>query len=237
MSDSVAERLGLGRREMVAFVGAGGKSTLLLRSGYAVQAAGWVVMTTTTKMSPAQIPEWARTVTAPIADATDAPVFLMGGIEEDKIVGVAPDHLDELFTRRDGPRYVLVEADGARRHSIKAPADHEPVIPAATTRVVAIAGVGVVGQRIDHAAHRPDRVAALLGKQVHGELAPEDVAAVLTHEDGGLKGVPGSASVTVAITGVDAGRQMVADRILDLVRIHPRVERAVSFGAVGMERP
>ena len=52
--------LGLGRSELVAFVGAGGKSSLLLGLGAELSVSGSrVVLTTTTKMGTDQIPGWA----------------------------------------------------------------------------------------------------------------------------------------------------------------------------------
>ena len=42
--------------------------------------------------------------------------------------------------------YVLVEADGAKRFPLKAPAAHEPVIPDETRLVIAVAGLSGVGK-------------------------------------------------------------------------------------------
>ena len=40
---------------------------------------------------------------------------------------------------------VIAEADGARLRPLKAPAEHEPVIPPAADAVVAVAGLDSVG--------------------------------------------------------------------------------------------
>ena len=84
---------------------------------------------------------------------------------------------------------VLAEADGARLHPLKAPADHEPVIPPETDAVVALAGLDCLGRPVGIACHRPERVCALLGVGMDHALTPADVAAVLSHPQGGRKGV------------------------------------------------
>ena len=58
MSGSLRDRFGLGSRELVAFVGAGGKTTTLqLLSNELAADGARVVLTTTTKMSESQISE------------------------------------------------------------------------------------------------------------------------------------------------------------------------------------
>ena len=42
--------------------------------------------------------------------------------------------------------YVLVEADGANRRSIKAPGDHEPVVPPSTGAVIGVVGLDCLGR-------------------------------------------------------------------------------------------
>ena len=66
------------------------------------------------------------------------------------------------------------EADGAAGRFLKAPADHEPVIPAGTTVVVVVAGLKAVGGRIADVAHRPERVASLLRSGPFPSRNPDD---------------------------------------------------------------
>jgi probable selenium-dependent hydroxylase accessory protein YqeC len=213
---SLATLLGVEDRDLVAFVGAGGKSTLLLSLGHELVAAGYrVLLTTTTKMGADQIPSWAMLVdraeeVAP-ALAVGATPFLVGGIETHKIVGVAPTVVDAIYagTPLD---HLLLEADGARRQRIKAPAPQEPVIPRRTTLVVIVASLGAVGGRIADVAHRPERVAAVLGRGLDHVLEPEDVADVVGHPEAGLARIPDSARITVALTAADVSPAGVAER-------------------------
>ena len=222
MTIPLADRLGVGRPEMVAFVGAGGKSSLLLGLGADLTAAGnRVVVTTTTEMSEKQIPRWA-TVCRTEADVADTvergdPVFLVGDIAGGKVIGVAPEFADRVFAGIS-PDHVLVEADGARGRSLKAPAPHEPVIPSGTTLVVVVAGIDAVGRSISDAAHRPERVAALVGRALEDPVRPVDMARVLGDPEGGCRGVPIGARVTVALTKVKPGPAAeAAARVVELL--------------------
>ena len=84
---------------------------------------------------------------------------------------------------------VLVEADGAKRLPLKAPAEYEPVIPPCADAVAAVAGMDAVGQAVGAVCHRPERVCALLGAGAEHVLTPEDVALLLANPQGGRKGV------------------------------------------------
>ena len=230
MSDSWAERLGLEERELVAFVGAGGKSTLMLALGGELGEQGRrVVITTTTRMGADQ-------VDPPVVDSIQSveanlerrpgPVFVVRPGSDGKVVGPAPNEVNELF-RASTADYVLVEADGANGKSLKAPADFEPVIPSAATVVVAVAGIDAIGDTITAACHRPERVAELLDRPVTHRLQMADLAQVLTSARGGLKDVPASARVVVALTKVTSERMEVAHELSVRISRDPDVERVI----------
>ena len=104
---------------------------------------------------------------------------------------------------------ILNEADGSRMRPFKAPAAHEPVIPAETTLVVPVVGADVFGQPLDaEHVHRPELVSALSGAPLGAPITPEIVARVLAHPEGGRKGVPAGARVVVLINKVES----LADR-------------------------
>jgi molybdenum cofactor cytidylyltransferase len=231
---SLGELLGVRERELMAVVGAGGKSTLVLSLGRELSAIGRrVVLTTTTKMGTDQIPDWALRVDRPEevapALAVGTTPFLIGLIDERKITGVKPEVVDTIYTATSVD-YLLVEADGARRRRIKAPGPREPVIPSRTTLTVVVASLRAIGSRISDVAHRPDRVAAVLGTGVDHQLRPQDVAVVVSDPEGGLARVPAVARVVVALTG-SRGRpsRAAADEIATRLTNHSRIDRIVSI--------
>jgi molybdenum cofactor cytidylyltransferase len=104
-----------------------------------------------------------------------------------KLLGVPPDLVGRLAALPEVDA-VLVEADGARGRSVKAPAAYEPVVPASTTLLIPVLGADAVGQPLSSAiAHRPRRVAALLDVRLRALLTPELLGALLVHPQGGLK--------------------------------------------------
>ena len=108
-----------------------------------------------------------------------------------KVRGLPPEWVDEL--RRSVPGLtLLVEADGAAGKPLKAPAAHEPVIPASADLVLAVAGIDAVGLRLDpDSVHRPELIARLTGLAPGQRLGPREVALVLRHAAGAPSG-PGT---------------------------------------------
>ena len=111
---------------------------------------------------------------------------------------------------------------------MKAPAEYEPVVPRAASVVVVVMGVDAIGRTIFEASHRPARAAELTGRVESDVITPAVAAAVLTHPDGGLKGIPRSARVIVAITKVGPASEEAAASMVGLVGADPRVDRVVT---------
>ena len=230
MIPALTDLLDLGSRELISFVGAGGKSTLLLGLARELADRGnSVVVTTTTKMGADEVPDWAQTcrsaedVAATLAAGGVA--FLVDQIDGSKVTGPAAGLVDEVFTGLDVD-CVLVEADGASGRAIKAPASHEPVIPSQVTTVVIVAGLDAISGRLGDVAHRPEFVAAITGLGLEETLGPDEIAAVLSHPEGGLARIPDTARVVVALTKVQPGpRAAAAAAITAILDAHPRIDR------------
>ena len=227
----LSERIGLGAREVVSLVGAGGKTTTLLRLGSELFHVGHrVVMTTTTKMGLDQLPDWATVHRPKETLSATGPVFVIGDISGEKVTGVAPEYVDELFGA-GVVDHIIVEADGARRRLLKAPAPHEPVIPLSTTIVVAIASLDAIGRPIREAAHRPELVCRLTGQTQDDSVTASDIATVLSHPSGGLQGIPDAARVVAMVTKAQAGTQDAVSEILEQLQGVDRIERVIVEGA------
>ena len=84
-----------------------------------------------------------------------------------------------------------------------------------------------IGRMIFEASHRPARVAELTGLAETDVITPEVAAAVLTNSEGGLKGIPPSARVIVAVTKVTEASGASAANVSALVRTNARIDRVV----------
>jgi probable selenium-dependent hydroxylase accessory protein YqeC len=211
---TLAEALGMARDETVAIVGGGGKTSAMFRlARETVEGGGRAITTTTTRIFAAQI--MLAPAHVPAAEATPdrvaaalaahRTVLVVGATDAStgKADGISLALFRDLRAWFPGA-CLLNEADGSRMRPFKAPAAHEPVIPRETTLVVAVVGADVFGQPLDaDHVHRPELVSALTGASPGAPVTPEIVARLLTHPDGGCKGVPEGARVVVIINKVE----------------------------------
>lgn len=116
---------------------------------------------------------------------------------DDRVKSPEPDVINEIVRIADQEAVSLVvEADGARSHPIKAPAEHEPVIPAWATTVIVVVGLSVLGKPLSSEwVHRAERFEALTGLQQGQPVSPDAIAAMLVSPMGGLKGIPKGARI------------------------------------------
>lgn len=232
MKLDLAAELDLNPRELVAFTGGGGKTTLM--TTLAEQLAGRgdrVITTTTTKLgldqTEGRVVCWSDDPgEVDAALARNAWVMVLSDADDHKVVGYPPEAVDSWFaaTRAD---YVLVEADGARRRPLKAPSSHEPVIPSHATLVVIVTGVDAVGRTIEEAAHRPQQATELSGLSSTAEITPDVVARIVSHERGGLQGVPHESRVVVAVTKVSDATREAAEAVQRELNTVPRIGRVL----------
>jgi len=236
------QALGLGRSDVVAVAGAGGKTTLVYRlAGEARDAGLRVLVTSTTHMGT--LPE---TITGPVVleeeegdlgtrlgkvmRETGYATVLGRYVRPDKIEGLGAPRVDELVSRAD---LVVIEADGARGRSLKVPASHEPVIPRSTTVLVVVAALDVLGQPLDDArVHRLELVAAATGKQAGQAVDEEAVVAALSHAEGyPARVAPGVRAAVFLNKAEDPGAWAAAERIaLRLIGTYPLVAAGSARG-------
>ncbi|MCO6453298.1 MAG: putative selenium-dependent hydroxylase accessory protein YqeC [Caldilineales bacterium] len=218
MDLSHALRVELG--SVVAFTGAGGKTTAMLRLGRELAATELtVIATATTRLGIDQLQLFPGFLIDPdrhaVANILAKHRFIAIVRELDasqgKALGFGPERIAAL---REIADVVLVEADGSRRFPLKAPAEHEPVIPPDATHVVCCAHLAALGQPLDaDHVHRPEIVARLTGLNLGDAITPAAFARLLLHPDGPARGVPKGAGRYFLLNGVD---QMIEDSRLKI---------------------
>ncbi len=235
---ALSRALGIGDREVVAFVGAGGKTTAMFRLAHELRAGGATpLVTTTTKILVPPLDPDERVVIeadrsallAAVVRALAAgaiPIAAVGTTHDGKLVGVPPELVDDL-ARVPGVTHVLVEADGAARKPFKAPRDGEPVIPAATTLVVAVVGVDALGRPVSVAAHRPEVVMALTGLAADDMLDARSIARAMLAERGVMRGAPPTARSAVIVNKADDAVRLRDARALASELIAQGAERVI----------
>ena len=214
----------------VALTGAGGKTTALFQAAreLSLDQGGQprtVLVSATTHLGKDQVrfADQHRILTSE-ADVESLSEQVPPGIvlctggpgREDRMLGLEMPilaTLHQLAESLDAP--LLVEADGSRRLPLKAPGEHEPVIPAFTSTLVVVAGLSGLGQPLDESqVHRSQRFADLSGLSTGDPVTPEALVRVLLHPSGGLKAAPPAARKVALLNQADTDSlQSVAKRM------------------------
>ena len=160
--------------KVISIVGAGGKTTLVHKLAREYHRSGkGVLVTTTTHMYVEADTDLSCDFFA-LRDKIIKDGYCMAGqkISEQKIseqskpkmCGLPYDLLDKLI--KDMPQaldYVIIEADGAKHHSLKYPAADEPVIYPGTTDVIIVLGTWEKGRSCKDVVFRYELMQKELG--------------------------------------------------------------------------
>ncbi len=223
------EALGLDSARVISLTGAGGKTSLMFALGREFADAGErVLLTTTTKIStreaeclgpPAVAPDLTALESGKMPGTFAAIVACSGWNERgDRALGFPADAVDRATKRSDFDRIIL-EADGSARRPLKAPAEHEPVVPSSTDVMISVAGLSGIGGMLDEAHLFRSRLWAEMTDAAMGApVTSKDLALVVSHEYGLSKGLPEGATWTVFLNQADDHRRKSeARQVLSLV--------------------
>ncbi|MBW1668290.1 MAG: putative selenium-dependent hydroxylase accessory protein YqeC [Deltaproteobacteria bacterium] len=247
---TLVQALGLGPREHVALVGGGGKTTLLFTLAEELKQAGRHLVTScTTKLwhrEACTAPTVLFTEKDPAWRAKIKEVFKTGGyvflardlLQTGKVKGISPSLADELF-QDTAIDYLILEADGAAGHPVKAPSEHEPVIPGSATKVIAMLGVEALGRRLEPSmAFRIDLVSKLTGVPPGERLVPPAVVRLFLNHEGLFKGSPDGAHRIVFLNKLDLLKEKgIAKELASVIleKGQGKIERVVMGSVEGGE--
>jgi molybdenum cofactor cytidylyltransferase len=193
---SLLTALEVGRRDVVALVGGGGKTAalqLLAEECLAANGDRRVLATTTTAMFLTELQRVAPVIVQPSLPRLTAELearFTRGlpataaraSGQDGKVVGLPSNWVDELWTKGIIDQ-VIVEADGSRGASLKAFATYEPQVPSTATLIVQVAGMDVLGMPLSGPhVHRAQLLAGSLGVPVGSEVTPTLLARALREQ-------------------------------------------------------
>lgn len=234
--------LGLAKSRVIALCGSGGKTSLLsaLVHAFAGNPAEHILATTTTKFGLDEIdgPWHAH-------QADDADAIRSAGAHEKKPV-LAYRYLDsergrllgypgcivDALVQDNGYTRIIVEADGSRRRPLKAPNAEEPVFPATTDTVIAVAGLSGLGRPLhENTVFRPEIWSALTGLPARSTITPDSLARIIAHPEGLMRGAPPHARRLVFLNQADTPEQIAqAQAVLDglsTIQDHPPLRIAI----------
>jgi len=194
---------------VIALVGAGGKTSALFALAEELSATGAeVLLTTTTHIFDPRLEggrpidavrldgAWAEPGEAPdpwegipaLPDRGRRVLLASRVVPSGKLAGLHPSRIPGLGRSE---AFVLVEADGARRLPVKAPAPWEPALPPSTDLVLGVLGLDCLGRPMDGATvHRPERFQAITHCPFGAPIQGEHLEALALSPQGLFKGVP-----------------------------------------------
>ena len=183
----LTEFLQVKKNDVISFAGAGGKTTTIFALAQELKdtADYKILVTTTTKMMREKE---AITVEdeAFIKEQLQTKRLVIAGTDLGRKMGCfAMDFLQKIIPLSD---ITLIEADGAQCRPFKMPRSYEPVYLPCTTKIVYLAGMTALGQKIEDLS-RSDIMADFLHKQPAEKLTAEDMVKILQSEQGAKKDV------------------------------------------------
>lgn len=183
----LTEFLQVKKHDVISFAGAGGKTTTIFALAQELKdiADYKILVTTTTKMMREKE---AITVEdeAFIKEQLQTKRLVMAGTDLGRKMGCfAMVFLQKIIPLSD---ITLIEADGAQCRPFKMPRSYEPVYLPCTTKIVYLAGMTALGQKIEDLS-RSDIMADFLHKQPAEKLTAEDMVKILQSEQGAKKDV------------------------------------------------
>ena len=240
---NLAQALDLTAPALLSLVGAGGKTSALERLARELTQEGRrVLVSTTTHIFP---PPWPL-ILEPDPDALAAKLqagfahhqvlAAAAGLDQSqtdcKLRGLDPRVLDRLLAQ-GAADFILVEADGARHLPLKAPREHEPVIPEACGLVLGLMGLSVLGRPLGpEAVMAPELFSALTGAALGYPLEPGNLLRLAEHPQGLFKSAPAKARRVALLNQLDAlhGRP----ELEQVLAMRPRPPLELWAGSLGL---
>jgi len=235
------QALDVRRSEVISLIGGGGKTTLMFALASELATTGEAVITTTTtrffKPSASETflilePDEEKMVARLLTELKNYRHITLA-VEElpsGKIGGLGPEMVNRLAKLGQISR-VIVEADGAKGKSLKAPNATEPVIPNSTSLVVPVVGIDVLGRRLtEENVFRPEIISRLTGLPLGGIISMDVIASLITHADGIIKGSPVHTRIIPLLNKVDLAGGLLKARDLAakiLEKRHPQIHKVL----------
>ncbi|MCL5290343.1 MAG: selenium cofactor biosynthesis protein YqeC [Bacillota bacterium] len=240
----LTDALQLKNKEMICFVGAGGKTSLMTLLARECAAAGArVLVTTSTKMyyrqlricSPQILLEKEQDLLSKLKEFhAKTPILAVaaGLTEEQKATGLSKECLDEIY--RSGLfDYVLVEADGSRGKSMKAPAEYEPVVPSLATTVLAVVGLDILGRPLsEETVHRASLAVTAAAQRLGEPVTETTVVRVFRYYEQKIREATPSVQFTPVLNKVDFLKETDRAKALAMQLLTPSVRNVLLTSAV-----
>lgn len=220
----ITQALPLTKGMTLCFVGGGGKTSMIFALATELAAQGHTILVTTTTaiFHPDRGSQpYDQLVIGDIKKGDIKPdenmEFCQGHPKAGQIVVAAKSH-DSKTNKLKGYTpvglaevrknhsfdFILIEADGSRRLPIKAPADHEPVIPGWADMVIGCIGLDCLDRPMDdRTVHRPEHFSTVTNLGPGEIIGPEHLISLVANSQGLFKNTSKNMKKIVVLNKAD----------------------------------
>lgn len=204
-------KLNLEKSELITLVGAGGKTSIMFELAREIRSKGKSVLITTT--TAIFFPE-SNTYDKVLITADEnmgifvresGKICVLGSrvTSENKLLGINKSFIDAVYNSSIFD-FILVEGDGSRRLSIKAPAGYEPVIPKYTSVVIGVIGLDSLGRRINNTSvHRPEIFCNVTKMNMNDIIDSSCIVKLVSNHNGIFKSAPQNSTKYLILNKAD----------------------------------
>lgn len=175
------------QKPIISFVGAGGKTTLIMAHAkyYQKQHKRVMIMTTTHMLKDDRY--YCHHIEEVKKCFSGGDIVMVGkDCGNGKITRLDDDIIKQYTDLAD---IVLIEADGAKKKPCKVPRHHEPQILIESQYVVGVLGMDCLDEKIETGCFAVEQLCHLLHKKPQDHLNENDLAMILTSPKGTRKNV------------------------------------------------
>lgn len=216
--------INLDEKELLAFIGGGGKTTTIFKLANELKNIGKKILITTTTaifypnkgtFDKIYIDE-SDDIISKLSNIENNSITIIGRSisKENKLLGIKKEIIDEIYKEKVFD-YILVEADGSKRKTIKCPDNHEPVIPQSTNKTVGVIGLDAIGLKInDDNVHRAELFKEITNSEINDIINEETIFKLITNNKGLFKGTPINSKRYILLNKMDNKKREESARVI-----------------------
>jgi len=211
------------RNARIAFLGGGGKTTLMKKMADELSRSfSKVLVSSLTKSASNSDEFYLQFDSTEFSDIPKYfkrhnPLFLMKSDTAQKLEGLSSD---ELLSVAELSQVCLFECDGTRRKPLKAHMPHDPDVPAWVNHCIILVGAEVVDTTIlDGFVHRPQEFLELWDIKSETILNVREIARILTSKIGYLSKLSGVTKIYYFVNKADLFENKARQLAIEINRI------------------
>ncbi|GMQ60001.1 selenium cofactor biosynthesis protein YqeC [Vallitalea sediminicola] len=235
---------------IISIVGAGGKTTAMYRLGKEMKTADKkVLMTTTTAIYYPMSKDYDNLIISDNLEdlILESKRLLKGTItiigksiihQNEKLQGIDKEWIKPLYNEGNYDS-VIIESDGAKRKSLKAPAWYEPVIPNCSTIVVGCVGLDIIGKSINEKwVHRANIFSRVVDGKMGDIIDYDTILKLIISKEGIFKDCRNQCKKIILLNKISDEKQLLDVQKLgeDIIKEGKNISRVI-VGNVNMENP